>query len=246
MPEPDPKQIDREFHKKTAAGYDARVDKKAKLYHTLFLYPYIDEVKRCLPGNKRPLALDVGCGTGSVAIPLAERGFSVVAVDHSPEMIEIARRKAEDKNVIDKIHFVIGDAEKLSYPEGTFDFVTCQGVMHHLADKGPALKEIRRVMRKPGHLYISEPVEIFSRVRLLGFLGKMFHFLRREKDIEAPLVKNDFLRQIESVGGISYDYFLVFYIPFLPSRLWESFRRTAAKFFKNKRIGSIIFIYCRL
>lgn len=245
MPKPDPKQIDREFHKKTAAIYDARVDKKSKLYHMLFLYPYIDEVKRCLPGDKELLALDIGCGTGSVAIPLAEKGFSVVAVDHSPEMIEIARRKAADKGVIDKIRFVIGDAEKLDYPDDTFDLITCQGVMHHLTDRGPVLKEMRRVMRKSGYLYISEPVEIFSHFRILGFLGRVFHSLRREKDIEAPLLKDDFLRQIESVDGLSCDYFLVFYIPFLPLKLWESFRRAAVNFFKNKRVGSIVFVYCR-
>lgn len=239
------KQIDKEFHKKTACEYDERVDRKARVYHSIFLYPYIDEVRKRLPADSEFMALDIGCGTGSVTIPLAEKGFKVKAIDHSPEMIDIAREKASRKGLRDKIEFIVGDAENTGFPDGMFDLVTCQGVMHHLSDKKPLLKEMHRLTKKGGYFYISEPVELLPRVRIIGFMGKIFHFIRREKDVEAPLMKHEFLRHLESLGGLKFDYSLVFYIPYLPLKLWERARAALAKSFINKRMGSIMFVYGR-
>lgn len=245
MTKPDPKQADKEFHRKTAREYDERVDKKSRVYHSTFLYPYIDEVRRNLPAGSGFTALDIGCGTGSVAIPLAERGFRVKAIDHSPEMVDIARQKAARKGLHEKIEFIIGDAENTGFPDGMFDLVTCQGVIHHLADKGPMIKEMHRLTKKGGFYYISEPVELIPRLKILGFLGKVFHFARGERSIEAPLVKNELLGHLRSAGASSFEYSLVFYLPYLPIKPWEQARAAIAKSFKNKRMGSIMFVYGR-
>ena len=245
MPEQDPKQADKEFHRKTAREYDERVDKKSRVYHSTFLYPYIDEVRKSLPSGSGFMALDIGCGTGSVTIPLAERGFRVKAIDHSPEMIDIARQKAARKGLHDRIEFIVGDAENTGFPDGMFDLVTCQGVIHHLADKRPLIKEMHRLTKKGGFYYISEPVELFPRLKILGFLGKLFHFARGERSIEAPLVKKDLIEHLKSAGASSFEYSLVFYLPYLPVKPWEQARAALAKSFKNKRMGSIIFVYGR-
>ena len=66
--------------------------------------------------------LDVACGTGSIPIKLASMGYKVTGVDISREMIEIARKKAESKNVA--VKFEVKDMRNLDYKD-KFDAATC-------------------------------------------------------------------------------------------------------------------------
>lgn len=236
------KQIDRSFHRKTAFAYDKRVDIKFNLYHTLFLYPFIEKVKGLSGRSDDVFALDIGCGTGSVSIPLAERGFKVIAVDHSQEMIKIAREKAINKRVDDKISFVISDAENLCFKDAAFPFVTCQGVVHHIADKHKMINEIFRILKQKGLFYISEPVEIFPYFKITGALGKIYHFVRQEKDIESPLVKKE-LTDLLARYSSNFNYFLTFYVPYFSSKKYLVLRKWVINALRNRAIGMLIFVY---
>ncbi|HKM43085.1 MAG TPA: class I SAM-dependent methyltransferase [Limnochordia bacterium] len=65
--------------------------------------------------------LDLGCGTGNLTIPLSRRGYTVMGVDLSPAMIEVARKKAEDSRL--DISFSVGDMRTFSLPGQVFDTV---------------------------------------------------------------------------------------------------------------------------
>src|SRR5579875_3177793 len=67
-------------------------------------------------------ALDVACGTGNVAIPLARHGAVVTGVDLAPNLLEQGRARAAAEGLT--ITFDEGDAEQLPYPDGSFDVVT--------------------------------------------------------------------------------------------------------------------------
>ena len=106
--------------------------------------------------------LDVGCGTGGVTIPAKKRigqNGPVSGIDPSPEMIAVARRKAERARL--EIDFRIGVIESLPYDDGTFDVVTSSLMMHHLPydvqQKG--LAEIYRVLRPGGRLLIADAMK---------------------------------------------------------------------------------------
>jgi len=99
--------------------------------------------------------LDVGCGTGSLAIALkAKVGESgeVKGIDASPEMIEQARRKAAKQGA--GAGFEVALIEELPFPEGRFDLVVSSFMLHHLPDevKRRGLAEIRRVLKPGGRL----------------------------------------------------------------------------------------------
>ena len=99
--------------------------------------------------------LDVGCGTGTLAIAaknLVDETGSVSGIDAAPEMVERARKKAERDGA--KIDFQTAVAEKLPYPDGHFDVVLNTLIMHHLpADiRGSALEEMRRVLKPSGRM----------------------------------------------------------------------------------------------
>ena len=98
--------------------------------------------------------LDVGCGTGTLAVLLKRRypTVDVVALDPDPDALAIAQRKAARAAV--EIRFIRGFADVLSYQDVSFDRVFSSMMFHHLRkdERSPALAEIRRVLKPGGRL----------------------------------------------------------------------------------------------
>jgi ubiquinone/menaquinone biosynthesis C-methylase UbiE len=102
--------------------------------------------------------LDVGCGTGTLAMEVARRWSAgrVAGIDPSTEQIARARKKAARRNV--PIEFQVGVIEQLPFPEATFDVVFSTLMMHHLPAplKRQGLSEIARVLKPGGRLVIAD------------------------------------------------------------------------------------------
>ena len=105
-------------------------------------------------------ALDVCCGTGDVTLALARRGAEAVGVDFSEAMLAIARerlaRKRSGNSDGKHAHFVVGDAENLSYPNDSFDIVTISYGLRNLSDWRMGLAEMHRVSKAGGRLLVLE------------------------------------------------------------------------------------------
>jgi ubiquinone/menaquinone biosynthesis C-methylase UbiE len=98
------------------------------------------------PGPNEEM-LDVATGTGNVAIPAASRGAKVTGLDLTPELLEVARRRAQEAGV--QVSFIEGDAEELPFAAASFDVVTsCFGVIFAPRHE-QAASELARVAR-PG------------------------------------------------------------------------------------------------
>lgn len=97
--------------------------------------------------------LDVGCGTGVVAITAARAGAHVTALDLTPELLEVARANAATSRVTVEWHE--GDAEALPFPDQHFDVVVSQ--FGHIFAPRPdiALREMLRVLRPGGTIAFS-------------------------------------------------------------------------------------------
>ncbi|MFS4092242.1 class I SAM-dependent methyltransferase [Streptomyces sp. AF1A] len=95
--------------------------------------------------------LDAGCGSGSLSAALRDRGAVVTGIDVSAGMLALARRRLGD---VVALH--LADLrDPLPFDDGAFDDVVASLVLHYLEDWGPALAEIRRVLRPGGRLIAS-------------------------------------------------------------------------------------------
>lgn len=116
--------------------------------------------------------LDVGCGTGSLAIEAkrAVRSVGLVhGVDASPEMIAHARRKAR-KDGLDVV-LATAPAQALPFPDGQFDVVVTSMVIHHLprGSREQCAREMRRVVRPGGRVLAID----FDPPPRTGFLARL-------------------------------------------------------------------------
>src|SRR3569623_1044158 len=92
-------------------------------------------------------ALDVGCGAGLLAEPLARLGAEVTAIDASPEVIAVARQHAGTVGLT--IDYRAGDVQQL---DGQFDLVTCMEVIEHVADPVVFMQALSKRLAQGGLL----------------------------------------------------------------------------------------------
>ena len=97
-------------------------------------------------------ALDVGCGAGLLAEPLARLGAKVTAIDASPEVIAVARAHASAMGL--EIDYRVGDVQAL---EGQFDLITSMEVIEHVADPAAFVKALAKRLTPDGLLIMSTP-----------------------------------------------------------------------------------------
>jgi SAM-dependent methyltransferase len=93
--------------------------------------------------------LDVGCGLGTLAAAAAARGARATGVDLAEGMLEAARRRHPE------LELVLGDVEDLPFADGAFDAVAAAFVINHLPDPERGASELVRVARPGGHVALA-------------------------------------------------------------------------------------------
>jgi len=126
-------------------------------------------IESILPRNQnpRPRILDVGCGTGANLEMLAEFG-DAEGVDVSTDALSFCRQRGLNS-------VKLGEAEKLPYPDQSFDLVTALDVVEHLDDDLAGLREMHRVLKPGGHVMMFVPAFMF----LWGVQDDVSHHRRR-------------------------------------------------------------------
>lgn len=145
--------------------------------------------------------LDVGCGTGSLAIAVKRRlgtAGTMQGIDAAPEMVARARQKAKAADV--DVEFRVAAVERLPYPDAQFDVVLSSLMLHHLPVdlRRPAFTEIRRVLKPGGRLLVVDyepPKHPVSRA-LISILS---HTMAHNN-------LNDSLSFVHDAGFVQVDY----------------------------------------
>ena len=137
-----------------ARGYS----RTSALYDGLAGFGYLAAIRRLLPFVRlgpRPNILDVGCGTGLNLLEAARRFAPtglLVGIDISPGMVALATAKARRLGAPARI--ILGDAERLPFPDATFDLVICNSVFHWFQDRPGTMRQMARVLKPGGYLVL--------------------------------------------------------------------------------------------
>ncbi|MBR2198658.1 MAG: class I SAM-dependent methyltransferase [Fibrobacter sp.] len=170
-----------------AFSYDGKRQMSRQIIDGVAEYVKLPEGGQCL---------DVGCGSGALAIAVAKRNpqGAVTGIDRwGAEYASFSKRLCEDnakaEGVAERTRFAQGDAQKLDFPDGIFDAVTSNYVYHNIPsrDRQAILMETLRVLKKGGTFAIHD---IFSRDKY----GDMQSFVKKLKDLgyeHAELIPTD-------------------------------------------------------
>lgn len=109
--------------------------------------------------------LEVGCGTAYVSLYLAKRGYKATCLDINDKVLQIAKTNFSKEKVSAK--FIKATAEKLPFPNRSFDAVLSFGLLEHFADPSIAIDQMSRVL-KPGGIFFADIVPSRFSVQTLG------------------------------------------------------------------------------
>lgn len=163
---------------KQAQGYAAKPVKDVQSYEEM-----LAEVSKHLSPNDK--VLEIGCGTGSTAVRMAEHVANWTASDISPEMINIAKAKTAPNSA----KFVVADADT-AFDDAPFDVVTAFHILHLVPEPQETIKSLFKQLR-PGGLFVSKtvcpgemgflPRLIVPVMNLFGVAPPTLHFLTNDQ-----------------------------------------------------------------
>jgi len=162
-----------------AARYDLINDVQSLGLHRLWKRRVV-KLADVKPGDR---ALDLCCGTGDLALALAQRSAEVIGLDFSQRMLEVAEeRRAKVQVAAGKVQFLRGDAQRLPFSDNSFDIITVGYGLRNLASWETGLREMHRVARPGGRLLVldfGKPGNAIWRSLYFGYLKLLVPLLGR-------------------------------------------------------------------
>ncbi|MEI8346428.1 MAG: ubiquinone/menaquinone biosynthesis methyltransferase [Pseudomonadota bacterium] len=202
-------EINQQMFDRLAPKYDA-----TNLMHCFFLKSYFDlQALKRLPLKNEMKVLDLCTGSGDMALKLKKLypQIQIVALDYSPEMLKVAKRRAEHHNITG-IDWTQGDAMHLPFSDQSFDGVIISFGLRNLSNLVDGLKEMHRVLRPGGfitsidqgkpHNFFFKLIYRFYFYHIAPLLGKII-FHRGEFNTFRYLPEsNDYFPAPEQLVGI--------------------------------------------
>ena len=120
----------------------------------------LNEIDNFISNNRRR-ALDFGAGTGNLTDKLLSMGYDVTAVDISPEMCTILRKRYRACLENQKLVVINSSLEDMTFEKDEFDLIVCYSVLHHLPDYEESLQKLSVSLKRGGVMYIDHEASPF-------------------------------------------------------------------------------------
>lgn len=129
--------------------------------------------------------LDAGTGTARIPILLCQMSprLEVTGIDLSKNMLLIGEQNVQRANLQIQIKLEYGDAKQLHYPDGQFDLVISNSLIHHLPDPLPFLRELKRVLKPQGGILLRDllrPADVITVDALVAGIGLEYDAHQRQ------------------------------------------------------------------
>src|SRR5688572_8714570 len=130
------------------SGAESRAIYRDPLYH----YPNFRVILAELDLQRSDYLLEVACGGGALLREALKSGCRAAAIDHSADMVRVARENNQDAIAAGRLEVLEASADRLPFADDTFTCAAMTGVFGFLDDPVTALREIRRVLERGGRL----------------------------------------------------------------------------------------------
>ena len=194
--------FDEEVHKANVRYHKAEAKYYEMLHGEIYgsaeqkrINSMLEKIDKLIINNNRR-ALDFGAGTGNITGKLLRMGYSVLAVDISPEMVKTLEIKFKDDLENKKLRVITSEIESINLEEGEFDLITSYSVLHHLPNYEKVIHELSTLLKKGGVMYLDHedlyyPKKQSSIDRLIQFIHfrsdrLIDHLFFRSKGITVP------------------------------------------------------------
>jgi len=175
----------------------------AKLSTTLPNDRLMQFAAQALGSQTNRMLLDIGCGAGCNAIPLAALGWNVLGTDLSEMMLEASQKRAREHALTDRLQFRLAPMDKLPVRDQSFDFIVAHGIWNlaqSTAEFRQALREAARVARPEAALFVFT----FSRNTLSAnaepVAGESFVFTRFSGEPQCFLTETQLVEELSAIG----------------------------------------------
>lgn len=160
-------------HSQALSFFDTTADTwQAKATGQIAAYPVIENRHKAVRSilDDMPRAtnfLDVGCGTGQLAIEIARRGLASTGIDFAPEMIRQCRENAKGSSA----KFEVATAMDYNPPDGSIDLISAMGFIEYISldDLSRFLEKSRRQLRPNGRIALGSRNRLFNAVTMNAF-----------------------------------------------------------------------------
>ena len=138
-----------------------------------FLTRFVD-----MQGLKGKKVLDIACGTGVLTEQFVRMGADIMAIDLTPKAVELTKKRLALYNLHGNV--MEADAQRLPFPDNSFDFVCAWGCLMHMPETEKAISEIHRVLKPGGTMlammyhknsvHLRLAIQLFKGILRLGYL----------------------------------------------------------------------------
>jgi 2-polyprenyl-3-methyl-5-hydroxy-6-metoxy-1,4-benzoquinol methylase len=150
--------------------------------------------------------LEVGAGSGALAVWLASQGADVTGIDVSGGILEVAEKRAALSGTALRNRFVCVPIEEFDDPDHSYDLVIGSNVVHHF-DREPAMANLARLLRPGGRAAFCEPVlflpDLARRLRYTAVVQRRFPPHTHSPD-ERSLNRDDLAVMVRHFGSVSW------------------------------------------
>jgi SAM-dependent methyltransferase len=119
-------------------------------YRSAKVFKFLEQAGVTVGGS----VLDAGCGGGGMPLSFAEEARQVVGIDLAPRFVDAGHRLAAERG-LRNLHFTRADGQALPFPDAAFDMVLSHAVIEHVADAARYMRELARVLKPGGTMYLS-------------------------------------------------------------------------------------------